>query len=107
MLSDEASDPLLIPSLPGTEAEGSNLCARAAMTGELSHTWTRPFVLPCKNGNAPRGPRGDDHRRRGRYNSSMLLLDGKKLAQTMQAEIARQTQDLAASGIRPGLAAVL
>lgn len=37
-----------------------------------------------------------------------LLLDGKKLAQTMQAEIAQQVRELqAASGVRPGLAAVL
>ncbi|MFO0968961.1 MAG: bifunctional methylenetetrahydrofolate dehydrogenase/methenyltetrahydrofolate cyclohydrolase FolD [Gemmataceae bacterium] len=38
----------------------------------------------------------------------MLLLDGKKLAQTIQAEIAREAQALhAANGVRPGLAAVL
>jgi len=38
----------------------------------------------------------------------MLLLDGKKLAQTIQAEIARDVQALhAATGVRPGLAAVL
>lgn len=37
-----------------------------------------------------------------------VLLDGKKLAQAMQAEIAEKVKDLhAAKGIRPGLAAVL
>jgi methylenetetrahydrofolate dehydrogenase (NADP+)/methenyltetrahydrofolate cyclohydrolase len=37
-----------------------------------------------------------------------LLLDGKKLAQTMQAEIAAETAELLRTrGIRPGLAAVL
>src|SRR5215472_14438487 len=38
----------------------------------------------------------------------MLLLDGKKLAQTMQAEIAVGVQELVKTrNIRPGLAAVL
>lgn len=37
-----------------------------------------------------------------------MLLDGKKLAQTMQAEIAAEVAELAkARGVRPGLAAVL
>src|ERR1051326_3650971 len=39
---------------------------------------------------------------------SATILDGKKLAQTMQAEIASQVADLVQDrGIKPGLAAIL
>lgn len=38
----------------------------------------------------------------------MNLLDGKKLAQTMQAEIAAETAEFTRqTGVKPGLAAVL
>ena len=38
---------------------------------------------------------------------SATILDGNKIAAEIRAEVAQQVRELAAAGLRPGLAAVL